>query len=224
MIDHFRPFVSTAEAAFVAGLAANDINRVVDEKLVPGELIQQEAGSRRVARLAAALARVYMDLESTLAARARVFVLEQLVERVHALNARNRDDVLCLRAMDSVLWTVALPNHVFVDVTPQVSQAASRAKEVDLADTLVTSDKEVVGGAPCFAGTRVPVESILASLAEGEPMERLQASYPFVTEAHVDAARVYMLIHPRRGRPKKLSERVPALKPRISKVVKPARS
>lgn len=223
-VSSYHPlFVSTAEAAFVAGLAANEINRVVDEKLVPGDLIQQEAGSRRVARLAAALARVYMDLEATLAARARVAVMEQLVERVHALDARNRDEVLRLRAMGSVLWTVTLPNHVQVDVTPQVSEAASRAREVDLADMLVTSDKELMGGVPCFAGTRVPVESVLASLEEGESMERLRASYPFLTEAHVDSARVYLLVHPKRGRPRKLSERNPALKPRFSKVIKPAR-
>jgi uncharacterized protein (DUF433 family) len=218
-----RVFVSTAEAAFVAGLAASDINRVVDEKLVPGDLIHQEPGMRRVARLAAAFARIYMDLEPLLAAGARVSVLEQLVERVHALNPRDRSEVLCLRGLQEVAWTVALPHQVFVDVLPQVAEAASRAQQVDLADMLVTSDKDVMSGTPCFAGTRVPVETVLASLDEGESMARLQKSYPFLTEAHVDSARVYLLVHPKRGRPRKMSERNPSLKPRLAKVVRSSR-
>lgn len=216
------PFVSTAEAAFVAGLPTTEINRVVDEKLVPDELVQQQEGLRRVVRIVAAFARIYKDLEPLLAARARCTVLEQLTKRVHALDPAERADVLNLKTLQSVAWTVSLPS-VFIDVTAQLAEAASRAQQVDLADMLVITEKDVMGGVPCFAGTRVPVETVLASLDEGESMERLQASYPFLTEAHVDAARVHLLVHPRRGRPRKISEHNPSLKPRISKVVKPAR-
>jgi uncharacterized protein (DUF433 family) len=99
---------------------------------------------------------------------------------------------------------------------------ASRPSPFDLADMLVTTDPAVMGGVPCFAGTRVPIDHVLSSLDEGESLARLQASYPFLTDAHVDAARAYTLAQPRRGQPPRLSERS-TLKPRVSKVVKPAR-
>ena len=216
-------FVSTAEAAYVAGLATTDINRLEHDRLVPADLLQQDDGSRRIARLAAALARVYYELEDTLAPRARREVVEELSRRVRALSTEERAPVMQLKGLRTVNWTVIF-HHVVVDVTQQVDDAAARAKEVDLADMLVTSEPEVMGGAPCFAGTRVPVASVLASLEEGDSMERLQASYPFLTEAHLDAGRVYLLVHPRRGRPRRIEERNPSLKPRVSKVVKPARS
>lgn len=216
------PFVSTAEAAFVAGLKVTDINRLVDDQLVPADLLFQDGGSRRMARLAAALARVYVDLEGTLAAPARRELFAELSRRVHVLGTEQRYAVLQLKELRSVDWIMSF-HQVMVNVTQQLDDAAARAKQVDLADMLVTSDAQVMGGAPCFAGTRVPIESILASLDDGETMERLQASYPFLTEAHVDAARVYQLVHPRRGRPRRISERNPALKPHLSKVVKPAR-
>lgn len=215
------PFVSTAEAAFLAGLDTTAINRVVDDKLVPSQLLEQEPGSRRVARLAAALARVYFELEDTLAPRARREIVEELSTRVHKLGLRDRTNALCLRDVYHVSWVIALPS-VTVDVTPQVAEAASKAEQVDLADMLVTTHPDVMSGAPCFAGTRVPIETVLASLDEGVSLERLKASYPFVTEAHVDAARVYLLVHPRRGRPRRLVDTKPSLKPRSSKLVRPA--
>jgi uncharacterized protein (DUF433 family) len=222
MASRFPPFVSTAEAAFLAGLDTSIINRLVDDRLVPAHLLLQEPGSRRMSRLGAAFARVYCDLENTLAPRARRDLVEELSRRIHALTGEQQQAILQLHALRSVNWIVMF-HHVVVDVTPQVDDAAARAKEVDLADMLVTTDPEVMGGAPCFAGTRVPIDYVLASLDEGESLERLRASYSFLTEAHIDAARVYLLVRPRRGRPRKLSDRSPSMKPRMSKIVKPAR-
>lgn len=215
-------FVSTAEAAFLAGVDTTIINRLVDDRLVPEQFLLLEEGSRRMSRLGAAFARVYCDLENILAPRARRDLVEELSRRIHALTAEQQEAIFKLHALRNVNWTVMF-HHVMVDVTPQVDDAAARAKEVDLADMLVTTDLEVMGGAPCFAGTRVPIDYVLSSLDEGESLERLQASYAFLTEAHVHAARVYLLVRPRRGRPRKLSDRRPTLKPRLSKVVKPAR-
>lgn len=53
---------------------------------------------------------------------------------------------------------------------------------------LICSSADVMG-MPCFAGTRVPVAFVLAALDAGESFERLQASHPFLTRAHVVAAR-----------------------------------
>lgn len=56
--------------------------------------------------------------------------------------------------------------------------------EVNQADGLVKPDPEVMGGMAVFAGMRVPVSVVLGPIAAGIPLDRLIASYPFLTEAH----------------------------------------
>jgi len=60
---------------------------------------------------------------------------------------------------------------------------------------LISSDPDVMGGMPCFAGTRVPIAFVLASLDEGESFARLKAAYPFLTQDHVAAAREFAATH-----------------------------
>jgi uncharacterized protein (DUF433 family) len=91
--------------------------------------------------------------------------------------------------------------------------------EVAKADELVTTNPDVMGGAPVFRGTRVPIENVLASLDEGMTLAQVREHYPFVTDELVTAARVYQRVHPRRGRPKRLGEANPNWKLRESKVL-----
>lgn len=86
---------------------------------------------------------------------------------------------------------------------------------------LVTTDPEVMGGVPVFAGTRVPVAIVLGSLATGIQLNRLKGSYPFLTEAHIRAAKVYETVHPRRGRPRRFADVNPELSRRVTQVIKP---
>jgi uncharacterized protein (DUF433 family) len=77
-----------------------------------------------------------------------------------------------------------------------------------------------MGGVPVFAGTRVPIGIVLGSVAAGIELDRLTASYPFLTEAHIQSAKVYDEVHPRRGRPRRLAEVNPELPRRVTRVVK----
>lgn len=218
-----QAFISTAEAAFVGRLTDRQINRVVDEHLVPSWLLSQTGTSRSFARLTAAFARFYIDMENTLAASARRHVVDTLCKRVSDLEFDQRQVVLRLADLPQNLdWSVTMPN-VVVDIAPFVADAYARAKEIDLADSLIANDPETMSGAPCFSGTRVPIDVVLASLDEGVSMERLKASYPFLTDAHVEAARTYAAVHPRRGRPRKLIEHNPSLRVRSTKIVRPAK-
>jgi uncharacterized protein (DUF433 family) len=212
--------VPTAEAAFIAGLTDRQMNRVVDERLVPDALFEQQGNVRRFTRLCAAFAKFYFDTENVLVAAARRQVLEELTRRVEQLSASN--DVLALVALPRTLsWKVAR-FAVEVDVTPYVQGAFARAREVDRAGALVTADPEIMSGVPVFAGTRVPIEIVLGSLARDIDMGRLKASFPFLTEAHVHAARVHEAIHPRRGRPRRMAEANPDLTRRVTRVVRRA--
>lgn len=92
------------------------------------------------------------------------------------------------------------------------------------ASELIVQDPEVMGGDPVFAGTRVPVDSVLASLDEGETLEALQRAYPMVTREHVEAARLFRRLNPSRGRPRRLGEANPSWRLVATRELKPAGS
>ncbi len=53
-----------------------------------------------------------------------------------------------------------------------------------LADVL-SIDKEVLHGTPCFAGTRVPVQTLIDFLETGETIDNFLAVYPSIPKQHV---------------------------------------
>lgn len=46
---------------------------------------------------------------------------------------------------------------------------------------LITIDKEILGGQPVFAGTRVPVESLFDHLEAGVSLDEFLSDFPSVT-------------------------------------------
>lgn len=215
-------YVQTAEAAFIAGLNDRQMHRVMDEHLVPSALLGQDGPTRLFARLGAAFARFYYDTEGVLVASARRQVLEELALRVEHMP--DPAEVISLHSLPRDLsWRVFRPG-VDIDVGPFVAQAFVRAREVDDADALISTDPEVMGGAPCFTGTRVPIDTVLASLDRGIAKAELRESFRFLTDTHLSAARVYAAVHPRRGRPRPLGKSSPLAKRLSSRVVRPARA
>jgi len=56
-------------------------------------------------------------------------------------------------------------------------------------------DPDVMGGVACFAGSRLPIDTVLASVDAGESWARVVASWPWLTAAHLHAARVWARQH-----------------------------
>lgn len=54
----------------------------------------------------------------------------------------------------------------------------------------IEENPRICGGEPVFRGTRVPVRSVLAGLAEGDSAEQIQQSFPTLTAEHIAAALV----------------------------------
>ena len=52
---------------------------------------------------------------------------------------------------------------------------------------VVTTAPEVMGGAPVFPGTRVPVRTLLDYLEAGDSIDDFLAGFPTVTREHVVA-------------------------------------
>ncbi|MBM3756703.1 MAG: DUF433 domain-containing protein, partial [Acidobacteria bacterium] len=56
-------------------------------------------------------------------------------------------------------------------------------KKSALAD-IVTIDKEVLHGTPCFAGSRVPVRTLVDFLETGETSDDFLAVYPSISSSY----------------------------------------
>lgn len=55
----------------------------------------------------------------------------------------------------------------------------------------ITSDPQIMHGAVCFRGTRIPVSVVLDNLAAGETPERIVEQYPSLQPEHIPAALGY---------------------------------
>ena len=60
---------------------------------------------------------------------------------------------------------------------------------------LVHSDPEVLGGTAVFVGSRLAIETVLACVDAREDWSRIVQSWPWLTEAHVEAARAWVAEH-----------------------------
>jgi uncharacterized protein (DUF433 family) len=69
---------------------------------------------------------------------------------------------------------------------PPLPAAAPRRRTRDLRD-LIVSDPDLLGGEPCFRGTRVPVATLFDNLADGVGLEEILAEWPSLNRADVVA-------------------------------------
>jgi uncharacterized protein (DUF433 family) len=76
--------------------------------------------------------------------------------------------------------------------------------------SLVVSDPEILSGEPVFAGTRIAIDTVLASFDAGIGMARIRLSFPIVDDEHIAAARAHTTAHPR-SRGLRISEMHPDL-------------
>ncbi len=58
---------------------------------------------------------------------------------------------------------------------------------MSLPSPLITSSPERLGGTPVFAGTRVPVQTLLDYLEAGAPLDAFLDEFPSVTREHAIA-------------------------------------
>ena len=215
-------FVPTSEAAFIADISDREMNRAVDEHILPEPLIRSGNG-RRFARLGAALASFYFTSEDVYAATLRRKVVEEVSAMLRA--RRDMESILALRSefLRDIDWRINVSGVsigiVSVDIGSFVSNAISRMKEIETAQKLITVDPEILGGTPVFVGTRVPIDTVVASLKKGIDRERILGAYSTLTDEHLEAARVYSEVYPRRGRPTKSSTAPPSWKIKSSRHV-----
>lgn len=69
---------------------------------------------------------------------------------------------------------------------------AQEAVEVGSHPPRVVVDPEVMRGAACLAGSRLPAVTLVAMVDGGESWERIVESWPWLTLQHVNAARAWL--------------------------------
>jgi uncharacterized protein (DUF433 family) len=218
-------FINSAEAAFIAEVSDRDVNRVIDEHIVPDSLIQLGSG-RRIARLAAAFISFYFKTESLFSAQLRKRILSTIAGRVSATDKWENALALTFVQADfdksRHFFKFVAEEHaeLTLDISRYVADASARARLVDHALEQISVDESVVGGVPVFKGTRVPIDAVLASLSAGVDVDRLRESYPFLTPESIEAARIYAMVRPRRGRPRRLADANPTWKLKSREVVR----
>lgn len=55
-------------------------------------------------------------------------------------------------------------------------------------ESVIVSDPEILGGTPCFRGTRVPVDSLIDYLEAGDTLDEFLDNFPSVTREAAIAA------------------------------------
>jgi uncharacterized protein (DUF433 family) len=190
-------WIPSTEVAFIAELSDREVNRVVDDDVLPPALYQRLDG-RRFVRLAAAFTRFYFATADDLTRSARKTAISALTERIMKLP--DHEAILALRVRKAGNWKIEL-RTVSVDLGDIVKRSMERAELLERANRSIVEDARILGGTPVFAGTRIPIETVVASRRAGMSVEEIAESYP-VTPQQIEDAEIYVQAHPPRGRPR----------------------
>lgn len=194
--------LTPSEAAVIAGVSVRDINRVIDEKLLPEGLATTEDG-RRIQLAACPLVGFYFGAAKVLTAEERLLLIRRFAERITTDMADR--PFAGWRKAD---WSVR-DGFLTVSLAEFVAEADDRSARLAKAQDMVVEDPAILGGTPVIRGTRVPVHDVLASVTAGMSRERILAAYPGLDEVMLDLAVLYAEANPVRGRPRHVAS-VPA--------------
>jgi uncharacterized protein (DUF433 family) len=187
-MDNLMDNLTTTEAAVAAGVSLPQVNRVIDDRILPDDWYSTSP-TRTVRTDACLLISFYFETADLLTAGARLQTIRNAVAHDHTWEQwkdySSEDHFLTVRFAD--LW----------------QKVDRRLRTLMAAEKMVVEDPEILGGTPVIRGTRVPVHTVAAQFDAGTPIGRILRSYPSLTEAQVELASVYAKAVPQRGRPKR---------------------
>jgi uncharacterized protein (DUF433 family) len=186
-MDALLETLTPAEAALVADVSVRDVNRVIDEQILPDNFY-----STRQTRSFRSEACVFISFYFRTADR---------------LTAEERQRTIRTAGRHGLDWTSASNRSVqddflTIDLSPFWKSTHDRLRRLSAAREMVSIDSEVLGGTPVIKGTRIPVHDVAASVVAGLPMERILAAYPGLSQEQVKLAALFAEANPQRGRPR----------------------
>ena len=186
------------EAATVASVSLREVNRVIDERILPDDLFVADGG-RLVDAIACPLISFYFASAGDLTSEKRLFAIRETGYRL------SKFPTLALSALVEGDWIIR-SEFLTIDFGPFVRGAKERMGRLIAARALVMTDPGVLGGTPVVRGTRIPVYDVAASVGAGIPTDRILAAYPGLDAEKLALATLYAEANPLRGRPRKNAE------------------
>jgi len=183
-----------AEAGAVSGLNLKAVHNAIDKRVV--EPMARELGS----------AETQTGRTSRFLTGADLLRLRVWRGVGDSLSAERRRALFSAIDASPEAGTLKADELLIVDVGEARRQVERGVRDLHDAEAIVVKDKGILGGEPVFKGTRVPVYAIAAMLDAGASAEELLEGYPSLDAPRLKLARIWASAHPRRGRPKRLSE------------------
>lgn len=198
--------LTPSEAAVIASVTVRDINRVIDEKILPDRFYSVKGG-RRLHVTACPLVGFYFHAAKALTSDERGLLIRRLSERIGP--EMTRRPVARWRAHSKPAdWTVH-DGFLTVNIWEFATSAEDREASLAEARSMVIEDPEILGGMPVIKGTRIPVYDVAASVAAGLSPARIRAAYPGLDEHIIGLATLYAEATPPRGRPRRPAPAAP---------------
>jgi len=193
--------LKATEAAVVAGVSLRDVNRMIDERILPETLVSLDDG-RHVLPAACTLIAFYVESARRLTSEERLFAIRSAEPRLR------RWDRATTKALLKGDWIVR-DDFLTIDLRPFFERFIQRLARLDSARELVTICDDIMGGTPVIDGTRIPVHDVAAAMASGVSAKDLLEDYPSLTPEKLELAALYAAANPLRGRPRPLVSRLP---------------
>ncbi|MQX41720.1 DUF433 domain-containing protein [Sinorhizobium meliloti] len=186
--------LKASEAAVVSRVSLRDVNRVINEHILPDAFVSLDNG-RHVLAGACSLIVFYFESARRLTSEERLFAIR--TAEVRLAKARTLPWAALLRED----WTV---QHEFltIDLMPFMRSASERLDDLAAAREIVTASPDVLGGTPVIRATRVPVYDVAASVAAGHSVESILEAWPSLDPEKIRLASIYAEANPLRGRPR----------------------
>ncbi|CAN7635654.1 DUF433 domain-containing protein [Pararhizobium sp. LjRoot238] len=190
--------LKTTEAAVVSHVALRDVNRVIDEGILPEAFFSVDNG-RHVLAAACTLISFYFESAERLTSEERLNTIRWAEPRLSEWRALNFSSLV------KIDWTM---HHDFlaIDLAPFVRKMVERLASLEAARAMVVSSPDILGGTPVIRGTRIPVHDVAASVTAGYSLEDILEAYPVLYAKQVELATVYADANPPRGRPRPVTE------------------
>lgn len=192
-------YLTPNEAALVAGITVRDVNRLIDEHILPERFYVFDNG-RKLDAAASPFVRFYFEAASVFTSEKRSSLIRRFSDRYDVdefwrtlLSARGRHM--------HPKWIIR-DEFVEVDLTGFADAAGENYAKLEAARAGVSSDPDILSGTAVFTGTRIPVYDVAASVAAGIDRSRLKSAYPGLTDEMIELAVIYAAAVPARGRPK----------------------
>ncbi len=181
--------LTTTEAAVVAGVSVDDVNRTIDRRILP-ERLYGTTTVRTLKRDACLWIAFWFETSDWLTPNARQRVILEGSSR-----CASWPELRSCKLQES--------RTIEVGIRDLWDEVDGRLKELQNAQQMVEENPEILSGTPVIRGTRIPVYDVANLIEEKTPMDELKELYPRLSEEQFRLASLYAKARPLRGRPKR---------------------